>query len=63
MDFSETIADADLKVGRCRQHIEFVKLYVRIQGLGHFMTLAKGHLKLKLALSKSTGPFLTKFCM
>ena len=26
MDFSETIAASDLKVGRCRQLIEFMKL-------------------------------------
>ena len=26
-DFSETIAAIDLKVGRCRQLIEFMKLY------------------------------------
>ena len=27
VDFSETIAACDLKVGRCRQLIEFVKVY------------------------------------
>ena len=26
-DFSETIAACDLKVGRCRQLIEFMKVY------------------------------------
>ena len=26
MDFSETIAASDLKVGRCRQLIEFIKV-------------------------------------
>ena len=26
MDFSETIAASDLKVGRCRQHIEYMKV-------------------------------------
>ena len=26
MDFSETIAACDLKVGRCRQLIEFIKV-------------------------------------
>ena len=28
VDFSETIADSDLKVGRCRQIIEFMKFKV-----------------------------------
>ena len=27
VDFSETIAAGDLKVGRCRQLIEFMKVY------------------------------------
>ena len=27
VDFSETIAASDLKVGRCRQLIEFMKLF------------------------------------
>ena len=27
VDFTETIAVSDLKVGRCRQLIEFMKLY------------------------------------
>ena len=27
VDFSETIAACDLKVGRCRQQIEFMKVY------------------------------------
>ena len=27
VDFSETIAACDLKVGRCRQLIEFMKVY------------------------------------
>ena len=27
MDFSETIAACDLKVGRCRQLIELMKVY------------------------------------
>ena len=33
MDFSETIPASDLKVGRCRQLIEFMR-YVCIEGLG-----------------------------
>ena len=40
-DFSETIATSDLKVGRCRQLIEFMKvhLYVSIEGQGHLFTI------------------------
>ena len=30
VDFSETIAACDLKVGRCRQLIEFMKVIVRL---------------------------------
>ena len=36
VDFSETIAASDLKVGRCRQLIEFMK-YVSIVGQYHFL--------------------------
>ena len=38
MDFSETIAACDLKVGRCRQLIE-IRRYVRFEGQGHFFTI------------------------
>ena len=34
MDFSETIAACDLKVGRYRRLIDFMK-YVSIEGQGH----------------------------
>ena len=53
MDFSETVAACDLKVGRCRQLIEFM-IYVSIDGQGHFLTLAQGHLcmKIKTCLTK-----------
>ena len=36
VDFSETIAACDLKVGRCRQLIEFMKVceYSRFQSIG-----------------------------
>ena len=37
VDFSETIAASDLKVGNCRQLIEFMK--VSIEGLGHLFTI------------------------
>ena len=36
-DFSETIAACDLKVGRCIQLIEIMK--VCIKGQGHFFTI------------------------
>ena len=39
VDFSETIAASDLKVGRCRQLIEFMKLCEYIEGQGHFFTI------------------------
>ena len=38
VDFSETIEACDLKVGRCRQLIDFMK-YVSIEGQGHFFTI------------------------
>ena len=65
VDFSETSAACDLKVGRCRQLMEFMKI-CEYEGQGHFLTFAQGlsHMKIKTCLSqKPTGPFLTKFCM
>ena len=38
VDFSETIAACDLKVGRCRQLIEIMK-DMSIEGQGHFFTI------------------------
>ena len=38
VDFSETIAACDLKVGRCRQLIEIMKV-VSIEGQGHLFTI------------------------
>ena len=60
MDFSETIAAWDLKL------IELMKIS-GIEGIqGHFLTLAKGHLHMKLelvlsVLSVTTGPFSAQF--
>ena len=49
VDFSESTAPCDLKVCRCRQLIEFMKImYVSIEGQGHSLTLAKGHLLIKI---------------
>ena len=33
---------SNLKVGRSRHLIEYMKIYVSIEGQGHFLTLAKG---------------------
>ena len=43
MNFSETIEACDLKVGICRQLIDFMN-----EGQGHFLTLAQGHLHMKI---------------
>ena len=53
VDFSETIAASDLKVGRSRHLIEFMK-FVSIEGQGHFLTLAQGcvHTKIKTGFSQ-----------
>ena len=39
MDFSETIAACDMKVGRYRQLFEIMKAYMSIEGQGHFFTI------------------------
>ena len=41
-DFSETAAVIDLKVGRSRHLIEFMKVCSSIEGKGNFLTLAQG---------------------
>ena len=51
MDFSETIAVCDLKVGRCRQLIEIIR-YVSIEGQGHFFTI---HLPGFVCFAKISG--------
>ena len=47
VDFSETIAASDLKVGRSKQLNEFMK-DVSIEGQGHFLTLAQGRVHTKI---------------
>ena len=47
VDFSETIAASDLKVGRSRHLIEIMKS-VSIEGQGHFLTLAEGRVHTKI---------------
>ena len=53
VNFSETIEACDLKVGRCRQLIDFMKV-VSIEGQGHYLTLAQGcvHTKIQTGFSQ-----------
>ena len=54
VDFSETIAASDLKVSRSRHLIEFMKIYVSIEGQGYILTLAQGcvHTKIQTGFSQ-----------
>ena len=66
VDFSESTAPYDLKVGRCRQLIEFMKyVSIEVKGQGHILTLAQGHLcikKIKTCFSqKPLGRFNQNF--
>ena len=56
VDFSETISTRDLKVGRCRQLIELMKVYVSIQCQGHFLTMVQVHLRIKIKTCFSQKP-------
>ena len=60
VDFSETIEACDLKVGRSRQLIDFMKV-LSIEGQGHFLTLA--YKTSNWIFSETTLPIQTKFCM
>ena len=51
VDFAETIEPCDLKVGKYRQLIDFMK--VSIGGQGHFLTLAQGHVHTKIQTNYS----------
>ena len=42
MDFSETIVVYDIKIGRCSQLNEYMKL-MNIKGQGHSLTIVQGH--------------------
>ena len=55
IDFSENIAAYDLKVGRCKQLIELIKVY-DIENQCHFLTLAHGHLHMKIKTHISQKP-------
>ena len=48
VDFSETIAASDPNIGRYRQLIDFMKVYISIEGQGHFLTLAQGRVRTKI---------------
>ena len=52
VDFSETIAASDLKIGRSR-HLNDCMKVLSIEGQGHFLTLAKGHVNTKIQTSLS----------
>ena len=45
VNFSETIAASDLKGSRSRH---LIKIYVSIEGQGHFLTLAQGRVHTKI---------------
>ena len=47
VDFSETIEACDLKVGKCRQLIDFMKV-CEYEGQGHYLTLAHGRVHTKI---------------
>ena len=57
VDFAETIAASDLKVSRSRHLIVYIR-EVSIEGQGHFLTLAQGHVhtKIQTGLSETTVP-------
>ena len=55
VDFSETNAACDLRVGRSRQLIEFMKVF-SIEGQCNVLTLAQGHLCMKIKTYFSLKP-------
>ena len=62
--FSETIAACDLKVRRCKQLIEFMKLceYSRSRSFFDLGSRSFTYENQNWLFSETTGPFLTKFC-
>ena len=65
MDFSETIEACDLKIGRSRQLIDFMKVYEYWRSMS-FLDLGPRSCTYKnsnLIFSETTVPFWTKFCM
>ena len=63
VDFSEIVAACDLKVGRRRQRIEFMKVYEysRSRSFLHLGPRSFTYENENLLFSETTGPFLTKF--
>ena len=60
MDFLETIAVCDLQNGRCRQHIELIKVYEYSMSRS-FLDLGQRsctYENLNLLFSETSGPFL-----
>ena len=55
VDFSETSVACDLKVGRCRQLCSELG-FMDFQGKGYFLTLAQGHLYMKIKACFSQKP-------
>ena len=59
VDFSESVAACKLKVGRCKQLIELIKVCMY-----HFLTLAQSHLHMKIKTGfsqKLLGHFESNF--
>ena len=65
VDFSETIAACDLKVGRCKQLIEFMKVceYSRSRLFRDLSPRSFTYVNLNLFFSDTTGLILTKSCI
>ena len=63
VDFVETITVCDLKVGRCRQLIEFMKVYEYSRSWSFFdLGPIECHLHMKIKTCFSHWAILTKFC-
>ena len=65
VDFSETIAGCDLKLGSCRQLIKLIKIceYVRSRSFLDLCRRSITYEKKNLLFSETSGPFSTIFCM
>ena len=65
VDFSETIAACDLKVGRCRQLIEFMKVYEYLRSRSFLDLRPRPFIdeNLNMLFSETIRAFITKFCV
>ena len=63
VDFSETIAVCDLKVGSCRQLIKLMKMKIlaHLRSFRHLGQRSFTFENLTLLFSETTGPFSTNF--